>query len=205
MIDERERDLALGLRQGKTDAWRTFYDAYAERVWWSVARALGPASPDVADVVQGTFLAAAQSVRTYNPRRGTLWFWLWGITRRYVALHLRKQKRQDQLMQAAQWLATGNGQALRCLEGNEAAPPELAEAAELATLIRATLVELPFDYEMLLTARYLEGRSVAQLAAQEESTVPAIRSKLARARQAFRQAFGKHAAPFAAESGKRKR
>jgi len=204
MIDERERDLALGLRQGKTDAWRTFHDAYAERVWWSVARVLGPGSPDVADVVQGTFMAAAQSVRTFNPRRGTLWFWLWGIARRYVALHLRKQKRQDQLMQAAQWLAAGNGQALRCLEGREAAPPELTEAAELATLIRATLVELPPDYAMLLTARYLEGKSEQQLAAQEESTVPAIRSKLARARRAFRRVFGKYATLVADESGKRK-
>ena len=57
---------------------------------------------------------------------------------------------------------------------------------------------------MLLTARYLEGKSEQQLAAQEESTVPAIRSKLARARRAFRRVFGKYATLVADESGKRK-
>jgi RNA polymerase sigma-70 factor (ECF subfamily) len=62
----------------------------------------------------------------------------------------------------------------------------------LATLVRATLTELSADYESLLTAKYLDGISVEHLASQESCTSTAIRSRLARARQAFRQAFEKH-------------
>ena len=163
MDDQQERQVAQGLRQGKPDAWRALYEAFAERVWRSVARLMGPASADVADVVQETFLAAARSAGTYDAGRGSLWFWLWGIARRHVALHYRKQERHDRLKHAGDWLAAKNGQVLRCLEGREEAPPELLEAAELATLVRATLTELSADYESLLTAKYLDGISDADI------------------------------------------
>ena len=57
MDDQQERDVALGLRQGRVEAWRALYEAYAEQVWRAVARLLGPDSTDVADVVQACCLA----------------------------------------------------------------------------------------------------------------------------------------------------
>ena len=193
MDEPQEREVALGLCEGKTEAWRTLYDAYAERVWRSVARLLGPNPADVADVVQETLLAAARSAATFDPGRGALWLWLWGIARRQVALHLRKQQRHDRLRQAGAWLAASNGRLLRWLDGHEPSPPEALVAAELITLVRATLTELPEDYEAVLTAKYLDGESVEVIARRERSSESAVRSKLARARQAFRLAFRRYA------------
>src|SRR5262245_27943038 len=193
MDEQRERAVVQGLRAGKTEAWQALYEAYAERVWRSVARLLGPNAADVADVVQETMLAAARSAATFDPSRGALWFWLWGIARRQVALHLRKQLRHDRLRQAGAWLAAGNGRLLRWLDGHESAPPEAALAAELVTLVRATLAELPEDYEAVLTAKYLDGEPVEAIALRERSSEVAVRSRLARARQAFRLAFRRHA------------
>jgi RNA polymerase sigma-70 factor (ECF subfamily) len=193
MDEQQEREVALGLREGKTEAWRTLYDAYAEQVWRSVARLLGPQSADVADVVQETFLAAARSAATYDASRGPLWLWLWGIARRQVALHYRKQERQDRLKHADDWLARSNGQLLHWLDGRQETPPDALESAELVTLVRAVLMELPADYETLLTAKYLHETSVEQIADREQCSAAAVKSKLARAREAFRQAFGKRA------------
>lgn len=194
MLDEQqERLIAQGLREGRTDAWQALHDAYAERVWRGVARLLGPQRTEVADVVQETMMAAARSAATFDPGRGSLWQWLWGIARNHLALHLRKQERRNRLTQASEWLAASNGQLLHWLEGKEPSPPAALAAVELATLVRATLTELPDDYEMLLTAHYLEGEKVALIAQREHTSETAVRSKLARARQAFRQAFGAHA------------
>jgi RNA polymerase sigma-70 factor, ECF subfamily len=192
MDEDQERAIVQGLREGQADAWRALYDAYAEPVWRAVARLMGPGSADVADVVQETFLAAARSAGTYDAGRGPLWLWLWGIARRHVALYYRQQDRHHRYRTAADWLAAGNGRVLRWLEGQPEAPADVLEAAELATLVRATLTELSTDYETLLTAKYLDGVSVEQIATRECSTVTAVRSKLARARQAFREAFMKH-------------
>jgi RNA polymerase sigma-70 factor (ECF subfamily) len=200
MDEHQEREVARGLRAGDIDAWRALYDAYAERVWRAVARLMGADSADVADVVQETFLAAARSASGYDAARGPLWLWLWGIARRQVALHYRKEKRHDRLRAAGDWLAARNGSTLRCLEGQGATPPEVLAAAELATLVRATLTELPDEYESVLTAKYLDGESVENIASRQRSTVTAVRSRLARARQAFRQMLLRHSV-FAGDKG----
>jgi RNA polymerase sigma-70 factor, ECF subfamily len=192
MLDQQqERRLAQGLRDGATDAWQMLYDAYAERVWRSVARVLGPTCAEVGDVVQETMLAAARSARAFDPGRGSLWLWLSGIARNHALLHLRKQDRRQRLLKAA--ACESNGQLLRWLEGSEPSPPGALIAAEMAALVRATLIELPAEYALMLTARYLDGETVAEIAIRERASEVAVRSKLARARQAFRAAFGQHA------------
>jgi RNA polymerase sigma-70 factor (ECF subfamily) len=189
MLDEQqERRIAQGLREGKTDAWQALYDAYAERVWRIVARLLGANRAEVADVVQETMMAAARSATKFNQERGSLWAWLFGIAHNQVVLHFRKQDRRDRLAKAAAWLAERDG----ILTGNEPTPPETLAAAELATLVRAALAELPVDYALLLTARYLDGEAVTQIALHERTSEVAVRSKLARARQAFREVFAKY-------------
>jgi RNA polymerase sigma-70 factor (ECF subfamily) len=193
MDEQRERAVVQGLREGKTEAWHALYEAYAERVWRCVARLLGANSADVADVVQETMMAAARSMMSFDPQRGSLWLWLWGIARRQVALHFRKQERQDRLKHASHWLAARNGTLERWLDGQQPSPPAELLADELSTLVRAALTELSEDQELLLTARYLDGETVTFIALRERASETAVRSRLARARQAFRQAFSKYA------------
>jgi RNA polymerase sigma-70 factor (ECF subfamily) len=192
MDDQQERQLAQGLREGRIDAWHALYEAHVRPVWQYVARRMGPAAGEVADVVQETFLAAAQSARTYDPTRGPLRGWIVGIAKKQVALCYRKLKRQDRIKAAGEWLATTGRAVLRWLERREETPPEALASAELATLVRAALSELSADYEALLSARYLDGVPVEELATKENSTETAIRSKLARARRAFREVFSSH-------------
>ena len=56
-------------------------------------------------------------------------------------------------------------------------------------LVRVTLASLSDDYEDLLTSKYFDGETVEQIATERASSETAVRSRLARARQAFRQAF----------------
>ncbi len=193
MDEHQEWAVIQGLRTGQAAAWQALYDAYAGRVWLGVARLLGPHAADVADVVQETLMAAAQSAAGYDPARGALWYWLWGIARRKVALHFRKQERTDRLRQAGAWLAAGDGHLLHWLDGGGPTPAGALDAAELAALVRATLTELPDDYERLLTAFYLDGEPIEIITRRERASESAVRSKLARARQAFRAAFRKYA------------
>lgn len=175
-----EQNLAQGLREGSAESWRTLYDAFALRVWNSVARRVGPASSDVADIVQESFLAAARSARNYDPARGSLWCWLSGIARNQTALFFRKRKLPQE--------RDANG-----LDppGREAEPAELLAAKELTVAVRKVLGRLPLDYETLLVGKYLDELSLDDLAAAEQCSASAISSKLARARQAFREEFEK--------------
>ena len=61
---------------------------------------------------------------------------------------------------------------------------------ERAERIAAALNTIPDRYEAVLRAKYLEGRSVADIAAESGDTAKAVESLLTRARQAFREAYG---------------
>ena len=185
----REQQLVRGLREGRIEAWHALYEEYARGVWQSVARLMGPQLADVADVVQETFLAAARSAKSYDSDRGTLGRWLMGIARRHVALHYRRQVRQDRVRSAAERLGADHEQVVRWLDNRHPTPPEALASAETAVLVRAALAELSAEHQTLLTARYLDGVAVEQLAEEHRCTSTAVRSKLARARRAFREVF----------------
>ncbi len=191
MDDRQEQEIAQGLREGRTTAWHALYDEYCQQVWGAVARRIGAESADVADVVQETFLAAARSAGSYDPCRGSLWMWLGGIARKQVALHFRRQKRHDRIKSVDQQPGVASEQLDRWLQGREELPAEALATAELAARVRVTLTGLPSDYEVLLTAKYCDGATVDQIAQLHDSSSEAIRSKLARARRAFRRAFAR--------------
>lgn len=189
MSEPDEDSIASGLRSGSTTAWCALYDRHAEGVWRLVARRMGSSRSDVADVVQETFLAAARSARGYDASRGSLWVWLSGIARRHVALHFRAQQRHQRLYAVDGRPAIERERMVAWLENRTPQPPAELDRIETIELVRGALVELPDEYAALLARRYFDGEAVDALAADDACTATAIRSRLARARRAFRRVF----------------
>ncbi|MBN2210902.1 MAG: RNA polymerase sigma factor [Sedimentisphaerales bacterium] len=189
MDKDAEREIAIGLQKGDRQAWLRLYEAYARRVWTNVARLMGYACPAVADVVQETFLAAARSARNFDPGRGMLWLWLWGIARRQIALHYRKQDANVILAQAKTWWHSLDGQTIDWIDEKAAPPPDVLEASELATLVRSALNQLPADYQTVLMAKYIDGQPTREIAQNVQCSSDAVTSRLVRAKKAFRKAF----------------
>ena len=189
MDRHQESDIISGLNSGDADAWRALYDAYCETVWMYIARRMMPHAADIPDVVQETFLAAAGSVSSYDSERGTLLNWLTGIAQRHIATYYRARRRQDRACQVAERLGAKSQQVIRWLGSGEPAPPAQLDRKELAALIRTALSRIRAEYEQLLEWKYLDGDKVEQIAARLSMSETAVRSKLARARRAFRCVF----------------
>ena len=189
MDKNTEREIAKALQQGNRQAWLQLYEEYAEPVWRNVSRLVGYDSAIVADIVQETFLAAARSARGFKPHRGSLWVWLWTIAKRQVALYYRKQKPNIVLSQAQHWWAALDGEKSDWIDVRADMPPDILQSQELATLVRRTLSELSPEYQALLLAKYVDNQPADQIAEQMNCSSVAVRSKLARARKAFRKAF----------------
>jgi len=189
MDKNTELKIAKGLQQGNRQAWLQLYEAYAEPVWLNISRLTGGDSAAVADIVQEMFLAAARSARKFNPNRGTLWVWLWTIARRQVALYYRKQKPEIVLSRARQWWTSLDSEKFDWIDAKADMPPDILESQELAVLVRLALSELPGDYQTLLLAKYVDNQPAERIAGQMDCSETAVRSKLARARKAFRKAF----------------
>jgi len=191
MHTELDGQIADGLRAGNPDAWGALYQTHFDAVWRSVARLVGSNSADVADVVQETFLAAARSIESYDPKRSSLKLWLSGIARNHAGNHLRERRRRQRLREGGD-LAVDVAQRLaQWLDGRDLTPPIALAVAEQAEAVRDVLAELPKEYSSLLVARYCDNATAEMIAQAEGSSAGAIRSKLARARRAFREIFAK--------------
>ncbi len=183
MLDEPDQQAVIrGLRLGDRDAWSALYDGYSADIWRYVARLVGAEATAVADIVQETFLAAARSARQFDPQRGTLWAWLSGIAHHQSALYWRQINKVQRLKELVEARAD---ELRRWLETSEAADEPWARL-ELADAVRGVLADLPADYAALLTAKYLDERTLDELSRESGGTVDAIKSKLARARREFR-------------------
>jgi RNA polymerase sigma-70 factor, ECF subfamily len=190
LLDEPEQlAVAAGLREGRREAWARLYDAYSLDVWRYVARLMGSDSAAVADAVQETFLEAARSAARFDPARGTLWTWLTGIAHHRAAAHWRQTERIANLRKLVESRAAEIRHLLDAAESNVDSPLETWQHNELAELVRSALADLPADYAALLTAKYLDDRSLAELSAQSGGSIEAVKSKLARARREFRAKF----------------
>ena len=191
MDKNTEQEIAKGLRHGSRQAWLQLYEACAEEVWRNISRLVGYDSPAAADIVQETFLAAARSARHFDPNRGSLRGWLWTIAQRQVALYYRKQKPNMLLRQAQNWWTAHDGEASDWIDAKADMPPDVLQSKELAALVRETLSRLAPEYQTLLLAKYVDNQPASHIAEQLACTEVAVRSKLARARRAFRKAFKK--------------
>jgi RNA polymerase sigma-70 factor (ECF subfamily) len=183
VLDEPDQQAVIcGLRLGDRDAWSALYDGYSADIWRYVARLVGPETAAVADIVQETFLAAARSARQFDPQRGTLWAWLSGIAHHQSALYWRQINKVQRLKE----LVEARADELRRWLETSASADEPWARLELADAVRGVLADLPADYSALLTAKYLDERTLDELSRESGGTVDAIKSKLARARREFR-------------------
>jgi RNA polymerase sigma-70 factor (ECF subfamily) len=135
---------------------------------------------DLADeIVQETWMTAVRRIRRFAPEQGPFLGWLRGIAANLLRNHLRREDRRSRLL----------------LAQNQDVPVSAPvdsdlERRERARHIARVLAGLKDRYEAVLRARYLEGRSVADIAAAWRETPKAIESLLTRAREAFRSAYG---------------
>src|SRR5262249_3120275 len=131
---------------------------------------------DVAEeVTQETWLVAVRRLADFDPARGAFLSWLRGVAANQVRTTLRSRARRDE----------------RPLTTNDAGSRDEAGKREQAELIARALAELTDRHEAVLRAKYLDGRSVDQIAAEWAETPKAIESVLTRAREAFRTAYEK--------------
>lgn len=178
------------LRAGDAEAWDSLYRRYRERVWRYVARATGAGDEQVADLVSETFLEAARCARSFDAAKGSAAGWILGIASRRVADAWRKTYRNRRLHEGLAFSQDGRtGPPADERSGALSEPERKLSAKERADAVRQALASLPGDYAELLAGKYFDDASLEELAAARGESAVAISSRLARARDALRQAL----------------
>ena len=132
------------------------------------------------DLTQETLLAALQG--TFDPARGPLRGWLFGIAIRKISDgDRRKRTANARLLDAARDLA------VRMIR--EPLLDDWVQREEVRSVVNDALGRLPVSMTHLLIRKYFEGASVAHLSSELSMSQKAVESQLTRARTALHEAI----------------
>jgi RNA polymerase sigma-70 factor (ECF subfamily) len=177
---QHERDLRKAVLAGDEQAWRWWHEESFAPLDAYVTWRCGGLRDLADDVLQETWLVAVRRIRDFEPAHGSFLGWLCGIAANVLRARLRQRSVARRRVQSL----TGNDQIC-------AAPLTNGDREEQAERVARALDELPERFERVLRAKYLEQRSVADIAADWRESAKAVESLLTRARQAFRDIYGR--------------
>lgn len=168
------------LQSRDTIAWDEFYDEHASELYGFVFRLLRGDPQAAADAFQDIWLDAISHIGQFDPKRGQLRSWLYGIARRRVALHWRQR-----LARRGAGEATSEGIPVEDMDG-AVVPEDILVHLEQADVVQASLLALAPERRQVLVEKYVEELSVAQIAVRTGKSPKAVESLLSRARGQFR-------------------
>ncbi len=160
-------------RRGDEGAFSQLVEAYQRPVFNLCYRMLGDAV-EAEDAAQETFIRAYTRLTSYDPSR-KFSSWMLAIASHYCIDRLRQRR-----MGLVAWddLPPSNW-----LSDTQPRPEEVILDRETQRQIRGLLNSLPPDYRAVVVLRYWHELSYEEIAETLHTTVPAIKSRLFRARQ----------------------
>jgi RNA polymerase sigma-70 factor (ECF subfamily) len=180
-----DADLLSRLRAGDEQAYELLVHRYAGRML-AVARRLLGCEEDSADAVQEAFCSVFRALGSFEGT-SALSTWLHRIVVNACLMKLRSRKRGrtvsiDDLLPAFD----ESGHHIQPVAPWSDQPCNRLERAETRNQVRACIDLLPDDHRMVLLLRDIEELDTEQTAALLGISVPAVKTRLHRARQALR-------------------
>lgn len=173
-----DQELIQKILKSDQAAVACFYHRYQPKLQTYIAHKINEQS--VEEILQDTFVSALQSLAFFQGK-SSLYAWLIGIARHEICDYYRKQKIKEIVFSKLPFLGKLISQALS---------PEMAyEEVELKKKVKNTLGRLSEGKRRLLRLRYIDGRSVKEVANLLAVSYKSAESRLSRARLAFQKEF----------------
>lgn len=173
-----DRVLVRRLVAGEERALRAFVKEFEPRLMRFVVKKMR--EEDAQEVVQDTLVAALEALPLFGGR-AALFSWLCGIARHEIADFYRKKRLKT--------LVFSRFEGLEQLVTETLGPEARLDRKELRGRIRAAMVRLSRIQRRLLKLKYVEGKSVREMAGELNISFKAAESGLFRARRAFALVF----------------
>ena len=145
---------------------------------------------DAEDVVQDAFLKAYQNLGQFQGQ-SKFYTWLVRIAVNEALMRLRR-RRPERMVSIDEDVKTEEDSMPREIADWSPNPEQLYTQAELKDILGKTIQGLPPSFRTVFVLRDVEGLSTEETAAALELSVPAVKSRLLRARLQLRERLNKY-------------
>jgi len=168
------------IREGDMEAFRLLVETHQARVIGTISKMLG-SDAESEDLAQQVFIRVWKSASRYQPT-AKFTTWLFRITRNLVFNELRRKRH----------IVEHSEEIPEPAERVEKEPDRVLLEGELQKAIQEAINELPETQRMAIILRRYEDMSYEDIAKVMETTVPAVKSILFRARAELRDRLAKY-------------
>ena len=176
--DARLVGLMLRTRGNDEAAFRELVEATEDRVYGTIVKMLGGIE-GAEDLAQKVYLRIWQARGRYEPT-AKFSTWMFSILRRLVLNERRGRARRGTVFSAPALDDPA------CEASGGISPASAASAVELAKAIEVALAELPEEQRAAMILRRYEEMPYEEIATVLDTTVPAVKSLLFRARETLK-------------------
>lgn len=183
----RDRGLVRKILGGDRQAFAEFFDGYFPGLYRFALTRVRYSDDAAEEVAQATLCKAMTKLSTYRGE-ASLFTWLCTFCRHEISAYYKRRRIDERQVDLTEDLP----QVRAALEsiGPVFADPDVAlDRQEIARFVQVALDQLPPNYGNALEWKYLEERSVNEIADRLKLSPKAAESLLTRARAAFREAF----------------
>jgi RNA polymerase sigma-70 factor (ECF subfamily) len=189
--NEQHPDVALvdRARTGDVLAFETLVNKYDRQIF-RIAQHITQNREDAQDVVQDAFLKAYEKLEQFQGN-SKFYTWLVRIAVNESLMRLRK-RRTGKMVSIDEDIETEEGSVPRDLADWSPNPEQNYGQAELAEILRKTIQGLPHGFRIVFVLRDVDGLSTEETAETLGLSVPAVKSRLLRARLQLRERLSRY-------------
>jgi RNA polymerase sigma-70 factor (ECF subfamily) len=182
VVDD-ELELVANARKGDTASFSVLLRRYEGKIF-RLAMNITQNREDAEDVLQEAFLKAYEHLDQFQGN-SRFYTWVVRIAVNQALMKLRK-RRSDRAVSLDEQIDTGEDTVVREIAAWDPDPEERYSQVELNEILTGAIDDLEPIYRTVFTLRDVDGLSTEETAEALELTVPAVKSRLLRARLQLR-------------------
>src|SRR5438874_9098788 len=191
VAEPQTEELALvdAARHGDVGAFEQLIKRYDRNVF-RIAQHITQNREDAEDVVQDAFIKAYQNLEQFQGN-SKFYTWLVRIAVNEALMKLRRRK-TSKTVSLDEDVETEEGSMPREFADWSPNPEQQYGQSELSDILRKTIQGLPTSFRTVCVLRDVEGLSTEETAEMLDLSIPAVKSRLLRARLQLRERLNKY-------------
>ena len=196
IIETKVRDAAVdemalvhAAKRGDVTAFEQLVKRYDRNIF-RIAQHITQNREDAEDVVQDAFLKAYENLEQFQ-ENSKFYTWLVRIAVNESLMKLRR-RRSDRTVSLDEDIKTEEDTMPREVADWSPNPEQLYKQGELKDILRKTIQGLPASFRTVFVLRDVEGLSTEETAQALDLSIPAVKSRLLRARLQLRERLNKY-------------
>ena len=189
-----DTELLEALRRRETTAAERLLVTFGDRAY-GLAMGITGNPQDAEEAVQDTFWSVVRNVDSFRGD-AALGSWIYRITANAAYQRRRRGARRHHEISLDEILPSfhEDGRHAEPIVDASTEPDDPAVQTELRSALTSALEELPAHYRTVIILHEVEGMSLAEVAACQDTTVPTTKARAHRARRLLRQRLGEFVA-----------